>query len=129
MLEQLFDLSNYHYNSHAIPVILVSIAIFSIGLFVLLQAKKLIKNVTFFLLCASLSLWLFATGFVYFSNSSQIALLWYKYFTFFGVVSIMPSAYLFSVASSGLLRKQRNFVIGTFGLSYIGLSRFRPNKH
>ncbi len=119
MLEQLFGLSNYRYNPHAIPVMVVSILIFSIGLFILFQAKKLIKNVAFFLLCASLSLWLFTTGFVYFSDNPQTALLWYKYFTFFGVVSIMPSAYLFSVASSGRLKEQRNFVIGVFLLSYI----------
>ncbi len=119
MLEQLFDLSNYHYNPHAIPVILVSMLIFSIGLFILLQAKKLIKNFAFFLLCASLSLWLFSMGFVYFSNNPQTAILWYKYFTFFGVVNIMPSAYLFSVAFSGLLKKQRNFVFAAFLISFI----------
>lgn len=119
MLEQLLDLSNYRYNPHAIPVVLVGVAIFTIGLFVFLQAKRMIKNVSFFLLCLSLSLWLLATGFVYLSNNPQTALLWYKYFTFFGVVSIMPNAYLFSAVSSGLLKKQRNFVIGAFVLSYI----------
>ena len=119
MLEQLLDFSNYHYNPHAIPLILVSVIIFPIGLFIFLQAKKVVKNVAFFLLCSSLSFWLFTMGFVYFSNNSHTALLWYKYFTFFGVISIMPNAYLFSAASSGLLTKQRKYVIGSYILFYI----------
>ncbi|UCC94584.1 MAG: GHKL domain-containing protein [Candidatus Omnitrophota bacterium] len=117
MFNQLLNLSNYQYNLHALLVILVSIAIFSIGLFVLLQAKKLLKNVAFFLLCSSLSLWLFSMGFVYLSNNPQTALLWYKSFTFLGVVSIMPSAYLFAAALSGVLQKQRLFVAGAFIVS------------
>ncbi|OQX88138.1 MAG: hypothetical protein B6D55_01110 [Candidatus Omnitrophica bacterium 4484_70.2] len=119
MLEQLLNFSNYHYNLHAIPLMLVSIFVFSTGLFIFLQAKKSIKNVSFFLLCVSLSLWLFTMGFVYLSKNPQIALLWYKYFTFFGVVSIMPTSYLFSSALTGLLKKQRYFVIGSFLLSFL----------
>ncbi|MFH1847710.1 MAG: ATP-binding protein [Candidatus Omnitrophota bacterium] len=113
------DRSNYSYNAHAVPVILVSLAIFSIGIFILLQTKKSIKNISFFLLCASMSLWLFATGLVYLSANPQTALLWYKYFTFFGVVSIMPSAYMFSASSSGLLKKQKKLIIGSVFLSCI----------
>ena len=114
MLNQLINPASYHYNPHAIPVILVSLLIFSIGLFILFQTKKSVKNIAFFLLCSSLSFWLFTMGFVYCSNNPQAALLWYKYFTFLGVVSIMPNAYLFSAASSGLLKKQRNFVIASY---------------
>ncbi|MFC1674880.1 ATP-binding protein [Candidatus Omnitrophota bacterium] len=113
MLKQLLDLSNYSYNPHAIPVMVVSIAIFSIGLFVIIQTKRSARNTGFFCLCSSLSLWLFTTGLVYLSNNPQTALNWYKYFTFFGVANIMPSAYLFSAASSGLLKKQRHFVLGS----------------
>jgi len=118
MLEQLFDLSNYRYNPHAIPVLLSGILIFFIGLLILFQTKKTIKNISFFLFCMSSSLWLVTMGFVYFANNPQTALSWYKPFTFLGVTNLMPNLYLFSVASSGLLHKQRHFVIGTYILSY-----------
>ncbi|MEK6715733.1 MAG: ATP-binding protein, partial [Candidatus Omnitrophota bacterium] len=119
MLKELLSFSNYHFNPHAVPVIGVSLLIFSIGIFIFFQAKKLIKNAAFFFLCTSLSLWLFGTGIVYLSANPDTALFWYKYFTFFGVINIMPSAYLFSVTSSGSLRKQRGFVALSFLLAYL----------
>lgn len=119
MPSQLLDLSNYHFNLHALPVILESGIVFFIGFFILLQAKKILKNAAFFFLCASLSLWLLGTGIVYLCANPTTALIWYKYFTFFGVVSIMPSAYLFSAASSNSLHRQRGFVGLSFLLAYI----------
>jgi len=117
--ELLFTLSNYQWNPHAVGVMVVSVLIFSIGLFIFFQVKKSIKNVAFFLLCTSLSLWLFGTGMVYLSALPETALLWYKCLTFLGVVSIMPSAYLFSVASAGSLARQRGFVFVSFVISYV----------
>lgn len=119
MINQLLDLSNYRFNFHALPVLIESGLVFFIGLFIFFQAKKLIKNVAFFLLCASLSLWLFGTGIVYLCANAQTALAWYKYVAFFGVVSIMPNAYLFSAASSNSLRRQRGFVALSFLLAYV----------
>ncbi|MDP1854327.1 MAG: ATP-binding protein [Candidatus Omnitrophota bacterium] len=119
MLKELLSFSSYHFNPHAVPVIGVSLLIFSIGIFIFFQAKKLIKNAAFFFLCTSLSLWLLGTGIVYLSANPDTALFWYKYFTFLGVINIMPSAYLFSAASSGSLRKQRGFVALSFFLAYL----------
>jgi len=119
MLEQLLNISNYHYNFHAIPVMLAGALIFLIGTFILLQTKKTVKNIAFFFFCLSLSLWLFPTGLVYFSNNPETALIWYKYFVFLGVVNIMPNFYLFSVTTVGYLKNQRLFVVAGFVVSNI----------
>ncbi len=119
MVKQLLDLTNYDYNPHALPVMLAGVLIFFIGIFIFLQAKKNIKNISFFLFCMSSSLWLFTMGFVYFANNPQTALLWYKPFTFFGVANLTPNLYLFSVAASGFLKKQRVYVVATFVVTYV----------
>ena len=118
MLEPLLDPLNYHYNPHAIFVMLTGILIFLIGVFILLQTKKNIKNISFFLFCMSSTLWLGTMGFVYLSNNPATALTWYRSFTFFGVVNLMPNLYLFSVASSNLFKKQRFFVFAAYLFSY-----------
>ena len=117
MFKELFNFNNYHYNPHAIPVMLAGALVFCIGIFILLQTKKTIRNIAFFFFCMSLSLWLFPMGFVYCSNNPQTALLWYKHFVFFGVINIMPNFYLFSTATSGFLNKQRPFVWAGFIIS------------
>jgi len=118
MLEQLTHLANYHYNPHAMPVVLAGIFIFLIGMFIFLQTTKTIKNISFFLFCLSSSLWLITMGFVYSANDPAIALLWYKYFVFLGVINLMPNLYLFSVTTSGLYNQQRSFVFGAYVFSY-----------
>ncbi|MCH8942155.1 MAG: hypothetical protein IIA48_06930, partial [Bacteroidetes bacterium] len=82
------------------------------------QAKKTVTNVSFFFLCMSLSLWLFSTGFVYLSNNPQTALVWYRHFVFLGVINIMPSIYLFSVATAGFLKQQKFCVLAGFIIAY-----------
>ena len=114
MLKHLLNPLNYHYNPHAIPLMVVSALIFIIGLSILFHAKKMVKHVSFFLLCLSFSVWLFSMGLVYLCNNADTALLWYKYFTFFGVAGIMPSGYFFSVSASGLFKKQKKTVIAIF---------------
>jgi len=118
MLEPLLGFSNYHFNPHALPVMLAGILIFLIGIFIFVQTKKAIKNVAFFLFCMSSALWLFTMGFVYCANSPELVLKWYKPFTFFGVINLMPNLYLFSVASSGLLKQQRVYVICSYIFTY-----------
>lgn len=119
MLEQLFNPANYRYNPHALPVMAAGLLIFLIGVFILTQTKKTVKNVAFFFFCMSLTLWLVMMGFVYLSDNPRTALLLYKHFVFLGVVNIMPNFYLFSAATAGFLRKQRHWVLTGFAVSNI----------
>jgi len=111
MLEQVLNTTNYYLNPYSLPVILASILILSIGLFVLKQNKKSIINIAFFLQCLSVSFWLSTISIVYLSRTQNIALFWYRYFTFFGVVNIMPSVYMFAVTWSGEFQRKKYFVI------------------
>ncbi len=115
----MIDFSNYCFNPHAIPVLSAGILIFAIGIFILLQTKKTIKNIAFFFFCLSLSLWLVPMGLVYLSHNPATALWWYKHFVFLGVVNIMPNFYLFSVATAGFLKQRLHVVFVGFILSNI----------
>jgi signal transduction histidine kinase len=117
MFNLLLNTSSYYLNPYAIPGILASVLILSIGLFVLKQNKKSVINVAFFLQCFSVSFWLFTISIVYLSRAPAVALFWYRYFTFFGVVNIMPSVYLFAVAWSGEFERKKIFVISNYIVS------------
>ena len=118
MANLLAQFSNYQFNLHTVPILVVSLLIFSIGLLILLQTKRTIKDVAFFLFCMSSTLWLFTMGFVYTAPNPETALFVYKHFTFFGVINLTPNLYLFAAAASGLLHKQRNWVILTYIVTY-----------
>ena len=118
MFDSLFHLSNYHFSLHAIPVMVVSLLIFSIGLLILFQTKRTIGDIAFFLFCMSATLWLFTMGFVYSSPDAQTALRLYKVFTFFGVINLTPNLYLFAATVSGLLHRQLKWVIFTYIVTY-----------
>lgn len=119
MFNQLLGLSNYYFNPYAIPVMLVSILIFSIGFFVLSQNKRSIINVAFFCIGLSTGFWLFTIAFVYLSRTPQTAILWYRYFTFFGVINIMPSLLLFSTSWLGELKRKKYFLITNYAISLL----------
>jgi len=110
VFSRLLNFSNYYLNFYAVPVFIVSILIFFIGGFVLIQNKNSIINISFFLKCFSAGFWLFTISFVYSCRVPAVAHTWYKYFTFFGVASIAPNLYLFSVVWSDRMKQQRIFL-------------------
>jgi signal transduction histidine kinase len=114
MFSQILNATNYYFNPYALPVMLVSTIILSIGLFVLKQNNKSIINIAFFLQCFSVSFWLFTISIVYLSRAKDVALFWYRYFTFLGVVNIMPSVYLFAMAWSGEFKRKKFFIIANY---------------
>lgn len=117
MFNLLLEPSNYYFNSYAIPVMLVGIFLFSIGIFILKQNKRSSINISFFLECLSTGFWLFTISLVYLSCSARTALIWYRYFTFFGVISIMPNLLLFAVACAGELKRRKIFLIINYIIS------------
>ena len=119
MFSQLLNISNYQLNPYAVPVFIVSICIFFIGTFVLIQNKTSIINISFFLKCYAAGFWLFTISFVYSSLVPSVAHTWYKYFTFFGVAGIAPNLYLFSVVWSGKLKQQKIFIPIVYFLFYL----------
>ncbi len=119
MISRLFNISNYYFNPYAIPVFLVSILILFIGFFVLKQNKKAIINIAFFYQSFSVGLWLFAISIVYSSRVPDIALIWYRYFTFFGVVNIMPSLVFCGMAWIGQFKRRKKFLIINYLIVFV----------
>lgn len=119
MFSELFRPSNYYFNPYALPVMPVSVFIFFIGVFVFQQNRKSLVNTSFFFLCLSTGLWLFAISLVYLSRSASVAATWYRYVTFLGVVNIMPSLIFFASASLGESRAKRNIAIVNYLIAFI----------
>lgn len=118
MVTELFKISNYYLNMFALPVLAVSIFMFLAGIFVFRQNRKSIVNIAFCYECFSIGLWLFAISLVYFSANSTTAFIWYRYFTFFGVVNIMPSLMFFGIAWLGQHRRMRVFLISNYVVAF-----------
>lgn len=119
MFSQLLNISSYYFNPYALPVFTVGILILFIGFFVLKQNRKSITNIACFLQCFSTGFWLFSITFVYLSRLPQTALTWYRYFTFFGVINIMPSLILLGVVFLGEFEKRKSFVIANYIISFV----------
>lgn len=105
-------------NLHTVPVMTVGLLIFGIGLLILIQTKRTIRDIAFFLFCMSSALWLVSMGFIYTAPNAESALRLYKTLTFFGVANLTPNLYLFAAAVSGLLHRQRYWVILTYVVTY-----------
>ncbi len=117
-ISRFFTISLYSFNPYAVSVLIVSVCIFFIGAFVLLQNKKSLLNRAFFLKCYSAGIWLFSISFVYSCRNAEVARHLYKYFTFFGVASIAPNLYLFSVVWADQMNKQKKFIPFVYVLFY-----------
>lgn len=119
MFSRLFNSASYYLNPYAIPVMLVGLVTFSIGFFVLRQNRKSVINIAFFYKCSAISLWLVTVSFVYLSRFQEVALIWYRYFTFLGIINIMPSAIFFATAWSGEFKRKKRFVALNYIIGFI----------
>lgn len=118
MAEPLFLFKGFAFGVHALPVMAVGALIFLIGLLILFQTRRAIRDIAFFFFCMAAALWLFTMGFVYSAPDAGTALRLYKTLTFFGVVNLTPNLYLFAACVSGLLAKQKGWVILTYLITY-----------
>lgn len=107
---ELINPSSYFFNPHAIPTLTVSTLIFAIGLFVFFQHKTSPSNVSFFVLCLCINLWLYGISIVYSCKNPEEALQWYRGAAFPGVDLISLMVYTFSVHWLGLYRRQKYFL-------------------
>jgi len=94
-MNQLSNFSNYFFNPHAIPVLVVGSLILFAGIVLFIANRKAPTTFSFFLICLSVSIWLLATGMGYLCESEKTAMLWFK-FDNFGVAFISISVYFFT---------------------------------
>ena len=114
----LFEVYGFQFNWHAIPIMVVSLLIFAIGLMIFFETKRAVRDIAFVLFCFSSTLWLFTMGFVYSAPDAETALRIYKTLTFFGVINLTPNLYLFAACVSGLMQRQIKWVIFTYIVTY-----------
>jgi len=109
----IFQPTDYFFNPHAVPVAVVAALLTSIGFFILTQNPRSLNNTSFFVICLVTSIWLFGMSVVYCTRETELAVKWYRSFTFLGVSLIAPSIYFFSVSwLEPTLRKKRLVVFG-----------------
>jgi signal transduction histidine kinase len=99
----------FHANWYALPVLIVGILMFLIGLVILFQNRRALVNFFFFLICFCGAFWFLGMAATYAAADSATALKMYRAVTFFGVSLIAPCVYLFSSVWLGLFQKQKIF--------------------
>ncbi len=119
-------MSLYAFSWHAVPITLVGCLVLAIGIFILKQNFRSVHNVSFFLLCSSVFIWLTGYGWVYSVTDPNFALKIYRRYTFLGVSMIAANIYFFSVVWLDFWQAQKKFVFFGYalfsGIYLIGLS-------
>jgi signal transduction histidine kinase/MFS family permease len=100
-------LSSFNFNWYALPVLVVGILMFLIGLFIFLQNKRSRINFSFFLIGICGLFWFLGIAGTYAARTPEIALAVYRTVTFLGVALIAPCTHYFSATWLGLFPKQK----------------------
>ncbi len=108
---------SYFFNLHAMPHLVISLFGFLLGIFVYLQNRKSMTNVSYLLICISASLWQFGDAMVMSTAADVAALFWGK-FVYVGISFIPASMYFFAVSWFNLFDKRKklvlfNYLLGT----------------
>ncbi len=104
----------YEFNVHAIPMLLMGIVTLGMGALVYRSNRQSAANRHFFILCASIALWLDATSVGLFATTPDVALTWFRLDNV-GVMYISVAFYAFS-SEFLQLRRSRSIWIG-YGLA------------
>jgi signal transduction histidine kinase len=103
-------LSHFTLNWYAVPVAIVSTLILFVGVFVYAQNRKSPANLSFFIICLCVNLWLYGISLVYSARDPVLALALYRTLPFLGVAFVSSCVYWFSVVWLRLYEKQRRLV-------------------
>ncbi|MDY6964810.1 MAG: PAS domain S-box protein [Halobacteriota archaeon] len=111
MIDQLFNPLNYQTTPYAIPNLAVAISLVLLGAITLIQNRRSIQSISFFIALIITSIWLSGIGIFYSIANEELALSFFKYYTFFGVALIAPSVYLLTVSSLNQKGKEKIVLI------------------
>lgn len=110
MLEQLFNPANYYINFYSLPLALTSLFILFLGVYVLIENVKSTVNISFFISCLSVFVWLSGIALFYSTKNSELSIYFYLRYTFPGILGIGPSVY-FLTTSILRVNKERKIII------------------
>jgi hypothetical protein len=94
MLSQAFDLVNYTFNFHAVPLYIIALASLALGLMVLAHERFSRISFLFFLVTLTSGIWFFGFSWVYLSNQEDVAL-WWTRVAYIGVPFLGSAVYTF----------------------------------
>jgi signal transduction histidine kinase len=97
MIEEIFNINNYFLNPYALPYYLVGILTLCEGIFIFIQNRKSLINLSYALSCVAVMLWLVGVGAIYSTTREAVSVFWGKYLSFLGIIFITPTIYFFSV--------------------------------
>lgn len=100
----------FQFNIYALPLTVIALLTPLMGFYIYLQNKRSSVNLSFFLLCLSVTPWLLGQFGVYSARDPKVALWIYRYVAFLGVVFISPLVYLFSTLWLNLYDKKKQWV-------------------
>lgn len=92
----LIEPANYTVNLYAIPMLVATVALFSLGVAVLAHERGTRVSLLFFVIALTICQWLFAFSFMYCAIDESVALMWAK-IAYLGVPLIPSVIYHFTV--------------------------------
>lgn len=110
MISNIFNINNYSFNIFAVPVATVGFSMIGMGIFILKRNCVHKTNISFSLVCLSVSIWLIATALGTLSINKEIAKFWFKIDNF-GVMFISVNVYFF-ISSFLKLRRLKSIILG-----------------
>ncbi|MFH1362776.1 MAG: histidine kinase dimerization/phospho-acceptor domain-containing protein [Candidatus Omnitrophota bacterium] len=97
MLNLILDPKNYFFNPYALPYYWVGTLTLGEGIFILVQNRRSLVNISYIISCLAVALWLIGVGMIYSSSIPDVAHFWARTMSFLGIIFITPSIYFFSV--------------------------------
>ena len=98
MWRELLNLNNYYWNPHAVPMLITAFVALFEGIGIYLKNKKTLTNRMYFIWMVTVFGWLCGFWTMLSCREPQLALFWYKHFTFWGVAFIPLGSYLLSLS-------------------------------
>ncbi|MBI3353955.1 MAG: hypothetical protein HY034_03595, partial [Nitrospirae bacterium] len=111
---EILNPSNYFFNHHAVAPAFVALVVFCAGLYVFLKERKELPNISFFIFCLTISIWLSGMALLYSTVNPIVADIIFRYYVFFGVVLMPPIFYLLTSSILNQLEKSRYIAINFF---------------
>ena len=116
---QLFDASNYYFNPYSIPPMVTAAILLLLGIYVFLQNKGSVTSLSFFILSLSTGIWLSGGSVFYSTEKPELAISFYKYYTFAGVSSISAGVYMLTVSALKLFEQKKKIVFANYIIAII----------
>jgi hypothetical protein len=108
-IPQLLNPDNYAFNIHALPTFVTSLAIFLLGLFVLIRERGSRISVLFLAITLAVMVWQLAFSWMYCATDGQIAFVWAK-IAYVSVPLIPAVIYHFTVVVLGASQRAKTLL-------------------